>query len=138
MFPNLATPHQNLDILKEQTLKKRARAEAKRKALEEKELNDRLQTNQTDSQMATADFNQFVSKAQQQVAQDEKAAQAQEVLKVFKKSDLTQVFSLNDHPNIDKMMMTSEEKKAYDLAEKRKRKEEERAAKKKKKQQQES
>ena len=45
MFPNLATPYQNLDILVEQTMKKRARAEAKRKAREEIALNERLQAN---------------------------------------------------------------------------------------------
>ena len=61
----------------------------------------------------------------------QQADKAQEVLKVFKKSDLTQVFNLNDRPAIDTMMLTPEEKKAHDLAEKRKRKEEERAAMKK-------
>ena len=45
MFPNLATPYQNLDILKEQTMKKRARAEAKRKSMDEIALNERLQAN---------------------------------------------------------------------------------------------
>ena len=45
MFPNLATPHQNLDTLKEQAMRKRARAEAKRKSMEEAALNERLQAN---------------------------------------------------------------------------------------------
>ena len=52
-------------------------------------------------------------------------------MKVFQKSNLTQVLNLNDRQNIETMLMNPEEKKAYDLAEKRKRKEEERAAKKK-------
>ena len=98
-------------------MKKRARAEAKRKSMEEAALNERLQANQT---YAATNFNQYLHNEQHE-----------DVMKVFEKSDLTQVLNLNDRPNIDTVMMTPEEKKARDLAEKRKKKEEERALKKK-------